>query len=101
MYGILKKSLFISMAGTLLAATSCQMTPKMSEKECVTKNVYENVPFEMPEVLKPVFPIIKSIFVISVRKAEEKNFVPRLSTKLFVRYMKEVAEPSLFLPDCG
>ena len=45
MYGILKKSLFISMAGTLLAATSCQMTPKMSEKECVTKNVYENVPF--------------------------------------------------------
>ena len=36
MYGILKKSLFISMAGTLLAATSCQMTPKMSEKECVT-----------------------------------------------------------------
>ena len=99
MYGILKKSLFISMAGTLLVATSCQMTPKMSEKECVTKNVYENVPFEMPEVLKPVFPDYQ--VNISVRKAEEKNFVPRLSTKLFVRYMKEVAEPSLFLPDCG
>ena len=96
MYGILKKSLFISMAGTLLAATSCQMTPKMSEKECVTKNVYENVPFEMPEVLKPVFPD----YQVNIRDFE-KNFVPRLSTKLSVRYIKEVAEPSLFLPDCG
>ena len=100
MYGILKKSLFISMAGTLLAATSCQMTPKMSEKECVTKNVYENVPFEMPEVLKPVFPD----YQVNIRDFGAKSGGKELCTeaiKLSVRYIKEVAEPSLFLPDCG
>ena len=88
MYGILKKSLFISMAGTLLAATSCQMTPKMSEKECVTKNVYENVPFEMPEVLKPVFPD----YQVNIRDFGAKSGGKELCTEAINEAIRTVHE---------
>ena len=68
----------------------------MRDEKCIRECT-----FEMPEVLKPVFPD----YQVNIRDFGAKSGGKELCTEAIneaIRTVhKEVAEPSLFLPDCG